>query len=197
MFGIWIYFFLYLFNFSFFFVFGFFILSRGRCNSGVFSKIISKNIGTHTIYLSHSHPVGISYWNKNLPHYWVWSSEVPGCPVAGSWKTPGWRTCRWRPCVPRCYRSRPSCGLQRGSETFSLGSSTLWAWGRRHTHWVPWRRRRGPWWAAVWTCQWHLLPATARNPPCPHNRAWTSVVTMLRMLSPDANKSNKSKPSLL
>lgn len=74
------------------------------------------------IHLSLYDPAGISCWSRNPPHCWVWSSAVPGCPVAGNWKTLGWQTSRWTPSSPPCYHSRSSCELQEGEdETVSLG----------------------------------------------------------------------------
>lgn len=84
------------------------------------NKIVKKNkkqfAVKRLIHLSLYNPAGISCWNRNLPHCWVWSSGAPGCPVAGSWTTRGWRRPRWTPSSPRCYRSQPSCELQEGGE---------------------------------------------------------------------------------
>lgn len=149
------------------------------------------------IHLSLHDPVGISYWNRNLPHCWVWSSAAPGCPVACSWKTLGWQTCRWTPSSPPCCRSRPSCELQprkRRDIGCTFKDSRVW-WcekgGRRAvcTHWVQWRRCRGLWWAAASTYRCHFLPATAQNLLILHNQAGTSVgiktwlYNMLQILS--------------
>ncbi len=85
------------------------------------------------IHLSLYDPAGISYWNRNLPHCWVWSSAVPDCPVACSWKTLGWQTSRWTPSSPPCYHSRSSCGLQGdGEDMLSLSSTNRFWWcGRK------------------------------------------------------------------
>lgn len=84
-------------------------------------------------HLSLSDPAGLSYWNRNLPHCWVWSSAVPDCPVVCSWKTLGWQTSRWTPSSPPCYHSRSSCGLQGdGEEMLSLSSvNGVWWCGRK------------------------------------------------------------------
>lgn len=135
-------------------------------------------------YICHFYcPVGISCWSRNLPHCWVWSSEVPGCPVAGSWKTLGWQTSRWTPSSPLCYHNQSSCELREDVEKWQVlvqpavlreeqGGKEIMC-----THWDQWRKCRGLWRAAASTCQWHFLPATAQNLQILHIPAWTSVGT--------------------
>lgn len=73
------------------------------------------------IHLFLNEPAGISYWSRNLPHCWPWSSAVPGCPTACSWKTLDWQTSHWTPSSPPCYHNRSSCELQQGKKTRIIG----------------------------------------------------------------------------
>lgn len=78
------------------------------------------------IHLSLNDPAGISCWSRNPPHCSVWSSALPGCPVAGSWKTLGWQTSRWKPSSPPCYHSRSSCELRGGRRQNSQSRFAWW-----------------------------------------------------------------------
>lgn len=126
----------------------------------------------------------LSYWNRNPRRCWVWLSVVPGCPVAGNWKTLGWQTSHWTPSSPPCCHSRSSCGLQAEEKETLRIRSTSWFVEQKGTerrsvctHWGQWKRCIDLWWAAALMCRCHFRPAAEQNLLFLHIQAWTSVET--------------------